>query len=191
MGQCYAMGQRGQPLTMTAVERQLTMTEISKHYAPFFKGWQVKALGPRPTDEMLTTAHAFGRAGKQSLALAMAMRDCGVTGGQVVMACGAPQNNHRIAQIKSGFFKRDLSVPKADGVHTVYKLTITAKGEGRVKKAAEAEANAALDAGDKPKAKKAASKPRKPKAAKPEATQAPVSEPAVSDAPVTDTTAQA
>ena len=50
---------------------------------------QAKAMGNKPTADMLTTAHYFGRAGKQSLALAMAMRPEGVTAGQIIMACGA------------------------------------------------------------------------------------------------------
>jgi hypothetical protein len=78
------------------------------------KAWPVKQLGPKPSDELLATAHAFGRAGKQSLALAMAMRECGVTQGQIQIACGAPQNNHRIGLVRDGTFKRDMGVPKTE-----------------------------------------------------------------------------
>lgn len=138
------------------------MTQISKVYAPLFKGWQVKVMGAKPADDLLATAHAFGRPGKQSLALAMAMRPEGVSGAQIVMACGAPQNNHRRGLIAGGQFKRDMSVPPNEQGHTVYRVTLTAKGEAAMKRKAEAEAKAALTgdvpASGKAKARKAAGK---------------------------------
>lgn len=158
-------------------------TNISKFYAPYFKAWPVKQLGPRPSDQQLETAHAFGRPGKQSLAVAMSLRDGGVTGGQVVMVCHAPQNNHRIALVKAGLFKRDTSVPKADGLHTVYKLVLTPKGETAMKRRAEAEAKATLEGGEKAaKVKKAGKKARKARVA----TETPVIEPAVTAEPVAE-----
>jgi hypothetical protein len=151
---------------------------VETYYAPFFKGWSVKQLGEKPTAEMLTTAGYFGRPGKQTLALAMAMRPEGVTAAQIIMACGAPQNNHRTAEITAGHFKREPHAPDAKG-HTVYKVTLTAKGTKRAetiaKRLAEAEANAA--AGEKPKAKAAKGgtrrKPRQPKAVQPAVTNEP------------------
>ena len=140
------------------------MSNISNTYAPQFKAWQAKQLGSKPNDDMLTVAHAFGRPGKQSLALAMAMRPEGVSGAQVVMACGAPQNNHRRDLLASGYFKRDNTVPHNDQGHTVYKITLTPKGEAAMKRRYEAADKATLQ-GDAPKATKKAkgTGKRKPK----------------------------
>lgn len=143
---------------------------INKQYAPFYKGWQGKVLGDKPSDDLLATAHNFGRAGKQSLALAMAMRPEGVSGAQIVMACGAPQNNHRRGLLASGYFKRDAVPANAQG-HTVYKITLTPRGEAAIKRRAEAAAKATLATTDKPK-RKATSK-RKGKAKPVTAPEAP------------------
>lgn len=45
-----------------------------------------KPLGSKPSEANLALAHVFGRPGKQSLALAMALRDGGVTRKQMVQA---------------------------------------------------------------------------------------------------------
>lgn len=160
------------------------MTDVSKQYAPQFKGWQAKAMGSKPSDESLQTAHWFGRAGKQSLALAMAMRPEGVTGAQVVMACGAPQNNHRRDVLASGYFKRE-AVPATEAGHTVYKVTLTAKGEAAIKRRTEQAAAGALT--DKPaKAKRKAANRHARKAAR-KAAPGTGSQPAtVTEQPVAD-----
>ncbi len=107
----------------------------------------------------------------------MSLRDGGVTGAQVVMVCGAPQNNHRRAVLARGMFKRDMTTPNTEQGHTVYKLNLTAKGEAAVKKAT---ANGDGAAVDKPKASKAskAKVARKARTAKvtPAAVEAPVSD---------------
>ena len=132
-------------------------TNAAGWYGGFFKAWQVKLLGPKPTEAMLDTIHKLGaRPGKQALANAMALRDCGVTGSQIVIACGAPQLNKMRGFITDGLLKRE-AVPAA-GNHTVYKLTLTAKGAARTKAAEAKSANVA-----KPAKVKAAPKPRKPK----------------------------
>lgn len=166
------------------------MTDLQNHlkpYATLLKGWHEKQLGPRPTAELLSTVHTLGlRPGKQALANAMALRVDGVTGAQIVMATGAPQLNRMRGLIAAGDFKRSMVAPNEQG-HTVYKVTLTPKGEARIKRATEAAANAALtgDAPAKPKAKKAR-KARKPKAAPTEVPAtvtppAPVNEPAQSE----------
>lgn len=130
-------------------------------YSPMLKNWSTKQLGSKPTDELLNVAHAFGRPGKQSLALALAMRPEGVSGSQIVMVCGAPQNNHRRGLIAGGLFKRE-PIPANEQGHSVYKIKLTAKGEAAIKRAEEAASKAALN-GDvkskKPKAKKSKDKP--------------------------------
>lgn len=136
------------------------MSNVLNTYAPQFKAWS-KQLGNKPTAELLETAHCFGRAGKQSLALAMAMRTEGVTAGQIVMACGAPQNNHRRDVIAAGWFKRDMNVPANDAGHTVYQIKLTPKGEAEAKKRREALAATAVDGEAVTKAKPAKVKAKK------------------------------
>ena len=113
-----------------------------------------KLLGPRPTEAQLAAAVQLGnRPGRQTLALAMAMRDVGTTGPQIQLACGAPQNNTRGDMIKAALLKRVMTAPDATG-HTVYKVELTAKGKARCELNAKREA--ALEAeGGKPEAAKA------------------------------------
>jgi hypothetical protein len=140
--------------------KQVTDTAF---YATTFKQWPVKLLGAKPTSEQLATAHAFGKHGKQSLALAMAMRDGGTTDPQIQLAVGLvdglsrPQNNHRKAVIEAGYFKR-LPVSKNERNHTVYAIALTPKGKAYIDRKAAAP-KAATEAA-KPKAAK---KPRKAK----------------------------
>jgi hypothetical protein len=138
--------------------------EATNWYGSVFKSWQVKQLGPKPTAEMLASIHGLGaRPGKQALASAMALRDCGVTAGQIVIACGAPQLNKMRGFITDALLKRLPVSPSAEG-HTVYKLELTAKGKQRVERTEKAAAAKAADGevkadGAKPaKAKKAAGK---------------------------------
>lgn len=125
-------------------------------YTNVFKAWQAKTLGPKPTAEMLASIHKLGaRPGKQALAIAMGLRDCGVTNGQIIGACGNPQLNKMRGYITDAFLKREAVPPTALG-HTVYKLVLTAKGLQRIKqteaRAAKAEANGKGDTEAKPKA---------------------------------------
>jgi hypothetical protein len=114
-----------------------------------------KLLGPKPTEAQLAAAVQLGnRPGRQTLALAMAMRDVGTTGPQIQLACGAPQNNKRGDMIKAALLKRVMTAPDASG-HTVYKVELTAKGKARIELNAKREV--ALEAeGGKPEAAKAA-----------------------------------
>jgi hypothetical protein len=149
-------------------------------YGNVFKSWNVKALGPKPTAEMLASIHGLqARPGKQALACAMALRDCGVTAGQIVIACGAPQLNKMRGFITDALLKRLPVAPSAEG-HTVYKLELTAKGKQRVdrtaKQAADKAAAGEAETADKPKGKKASGKAAdKPKGA---AKRKPKAEPA-------------
>ena len=106
------------------------MTNTSNHaahYATFFKSWAANLLGAKPTAEQFAAVHGLGlRPGKQALANAMALRDKGVTAGQIVIACGAPQLNKMRDLITDAFVKR-MPVPKTAEGHTVYKLELTAK----------------------------------------------------------------
>lgn len=114
------------------------------HYAETFKGWsgeKAKLLGAKPTAELLDQVHKLGaRPGKQALAIAMGLREAGITAAQMQIACGAPQLNKMRGFITDAFLKR-VAAPKADG-HTVYKLELTAKGKQRIERAEKAMAKA-------------------------------------------------
>ena len=145
--------------------------QITGWYADVFKAWP-KAVGPKPTADMLNTIHQLGaRPGKQAMANAMAMRPEGVTGSEIVIVCGAPQLNKMRGFITDNLLKREAVPPRNN--HTVYKLTLTPKGANRIKGKAEAAAKA--DAADKPAKAKAPRKPKAPKA--PKAEPVPVTEP--------------
>lgn len=137
-------------------------------YGNVFKTWQAKQLGPKPTAEMLATVHNLGaRPGKQALAIAMGLRECGVTGSQIVIACGAQQLNKMRGYVVDALLKREAAPPSAVG-HTVYKLALTAKGQKRVdtavKRAADLEAAGKADEAEKPvKGKRAVKAARKAK----------------------------
>src|SRR6478735_9129383 len=90
-------------------------------YADVLKGWQGKLLGSKPAVEAFDTIHKLGaRPGKQALANAMALRPEGVTGSEIVIACGAAQLDKMRGFIADGLLKRE-AVPPRNG-HTVYKL---------------------------------------------------------------------
>jgi hypothetical protein len=116
------------------------MSNDTNWYSNVFKSWQAKVLGPKPTAEMLASIHKLGaRPGKQALAIAMGLRDCGVTNSQIIGACGNPQLNKMRGYITDAFLKRE-AVPNTAQNHTVYKLVLTPKGLNRIK---QSEARAA------------------------------------------------
>jgi hypothetical protein len=126
--------------------------DITGTYADTFKSWDSKRLGAKPSVNDLDTIHKLGaRAGKQALANAMALRPQGVTGSEIVIACGAPQLNKMRGFITDGLLKRE-ALPPRNG-HTVYKTTLTAKGAARIKGAAKAATPAPAKAKKKAKAK--------------------------------------
>ena len=113
----------------------------SDWYATTFKQWP-KQVGAKPTAEQLDTIHKLGaRPGKQALANALMLRDGGVTGAQIVMACGAPQLNKMRDFVAKGLAKRVPISNDAAG-HTVYKLALTPRGTAKVAKVAAAPAEA-------------------------------------------------
>lgn len=87
------------------------------YYTNVMQQWG-KQLGARPTEAQLAVAHVHGRPGKQSFIVAMALRDTGVTRGQMLEAAGlfdgkpTPQLNHMRALVNSKMFTR-LPVPGA------------------------------------------------------------------------------
>lgn len=138
--------------------------EVTKGYSNFFKSWQAKQLGPKPTGEQLLNVHRLGlRQGKQALACAMSLRDCGVTNGQIVIACGAPQLNRMRGLVTDRLFER-TPMPQTAESHMVYKHVITPKGMQRINRAAANEAKAVQEAAAVPTSEPVAAKPAKAKA---------------------------
>jgi len=125
--------------------------DVLGHYADVFKAWP-KQLGAKPSREALAAIHGLGaRPGKQALANALAMRPEGVTGSEIVIACGAPQLNKMRGFITDGLVKREALPPR--GGHTVYKITLTSKGQQRINKATKPVEAAPAKPVKKPKAK--------------------------------------
>ncbi len=100
-------------------------TNSIKAYAGFFKGWQIKSTGPKPTAAQLVTSEALGarQGSKVAMALAMYQRPQGATQGQVFMACGGPQLNKLRGLITAGKVSR-VSMPNNAAGHTVYKMVL-------------------------------------------------------------------
>ncbi len=137
-------------------------TKASGWYGQALKGWRASVTGDKPTDTQLHAAHALGcRPGKQAFALAMTLRDAGATGSQIVVACGAPQNNKRRDLIAKGLLKR-LPMATGDNGHSVYRVEVTAKGTARIAAYDKAAVDAAVQGSAKPVKAKAK---RKAKAA--------------------------
>lgn len=150
------------------------------YYTNALKSWSSRELGSKPTEAQLSLAHVFGRPGKQSLAVALALRDGGVTGAQIKGASAlvdgkpTPQLNHMRDLIKARMFTRE-AVPGA------YAITLAPKGQQFV----DLHGAKAAEKVTSPKADKKAkvAKPRKARAAKPEpVTAEPVAE-AVTEQP--------
>jgi hypothetical protein len=148
--------------TLRATKMTTNANAVLGQYKPYFDNWQANVLGPKPTAELLTKVHGLGlRPGKQALACAMSLRTDGVTGSQIVIACGAPQLNRMRGLIAEGVFKR-LPVAANGANHTVYKCEVTPRGEAEIKRLEKVAANSA--AATTPKPAKAKAKPAKVKA---------------------------
>lgn len=167
------------------------MSNINQALAPYadsyFKTWQAKLVGPKPTAEMLHTVHMLNaRPGKQALAIAMALRPEGVTGSEIVIVCSAPQLNKMRGYVDDAILRRVL-VPMRDGRHSVYKLELTAKGKQMVerteKRLAALAAAGEKQAAEKPVKAKAepVKKPRKAKAKQVTVNDTPVTETATAE----------
>ena len=150
------------------------------YYTNIMQQWG-KQLGPKPTEAQLAMAHVHGRPGKQSFVVALALRDEGVTRGQMLEACSlfdgkpTPQLNHMRALVNAKMFTR-LPVPNA------YALTVGPKHQ----QIADLHGAKVADTEKAKPAKKAkVAKPRKAKAVNAPVTEAmpvieamPVAEPA-------------
>jgi hypothetical protein len=96
------------------------------YYTNVMQSWS-KQLGSKPTEAHLSLAHVFGRPGKQSLAVALALRNGGVTGAQIKLASSlvdgkaTPQLNHMRDLIAAKLFTREAGAG--------YCLTLAPKGQ--------------------------------------------------------------
>lgn len=142
-----------------------TVKHVS-YYTNVMQQWG-KQLGPKPTEAELALAHVFGRPGKQSFVVGMALREAGVTRGQMLEACAmfdgkpTPQLNHMRALVNAKMFTRQ-PVPGA------YALVKGPNADRFIDlHGAKAAAEAKPAKADKPAKVKAAKKPRKAKADRP------------------------
>ena len=98
------------------------------YYTNVMQSWSSSELGKKPTEAELSLAHVFGRPGKQSLAVALALRDGGVTGAQIKAVSAlvdgkpTPQLNHMRDLVKARLFTREA-------VTGAYALTLAPKGQ--------------------------------------------------------------
>jgi hypothetical protein len=142
------------------------------YYTNVMQSWSKADLGKAPTEAQLALAHVFGRPGKQSMAVAMALRDGGVSGKQIKLASAlfdgkaTPQLNHMRDLIAAKLFTREP-------VSGAYVITLAPKGQQFVDlhgaKAAE------KVTGDKPVAK-AKGKAKRSKATPAAAVETPTNE---------------
>ena len=133
------------------------------YYTNVMQSWSSSELGKKPTEAELSLAHVFGRPGKQSLAVALALRDGGVTGAQIKAVSAlvdgkpTPQLNHMRDLIKARLFTREA-------VTGAYALTLAPRGQLFVDlhgaKAAEKLAGKAEKAKPAKQARKVAGKPK-------------------------------
>lgn len=153
-----------------------------RYPAHVWANWSTKALGPKPSADELTTAHAFcQRPGKQSLGIAMALRSTGITRPQMYDSSRLFDGNGTYAMNKLGAQFKGHN-PPFDGsqVDGAIKLKLNANGRAFMARNAQAAAGKVTDTvkakpatPTAPKAKKPASKPRKPVQAPPVAAEAP------------------
>lgn len=156
---------------LSTMVKTMAKHDATGWYSNTLKHWQGKVVGRPPTAAELATIHALGaRPGKQALANALALRPSGVTGAQIVVACGAPQLNKMRGFVTDGLVRFIPTNPDAQG-HKVYRIELTAKGKAKVQAAAKANGNGKAEKPAK------ASKPRKAKAEKPAPAPAPSPEP--------------
>ncbi len=115
-----------------------TQVNHRAYYGTVWPNWQVKALGPQPTNEQLGIIHGLkARPGKQALANAMALRDGGVTGAQIKNAVALidggsnPQLNKMRALVSAGMLAW-VPMP-VTGEGKVYRTKLTPLGAQMVK----------------------------------------------------------
>jgi len=95
---------------------------IVSSYEPFFANWTRKA-GRKPGPKQLKQAHRLARPGtRNALALAMALREQGVTQPQIIRALGTPHRNviKRVVASK----KAKVKVARSPEGRKVYRLSL-------------------------------------------------------------------
>ena len=144
------------------------------YYTNVMQSWSSSELGKKPTEAELSLAHVFGRPGKQSLAVALALRDGGVTGAQIKAVSAlvdgkpTPQLNHMRDLVKARLFTREAVTgayaltlaPKGQQFVDLHGAMAAAKLAGKAEKAAEKLAGKAEKAKPAKQARKVAGKPK-------------------------------
>jgi hypothetical protein len=112
--------------TATVTVASLNAATVKQMYGDKLKGWQVKTHGDQPTPENFATAHALGAkpGSKTALAIAMYLREQGITQGQMANALGGPFLN-KARDLVSAKLAVRVPMPQVNG-HTVYKLAMPA-----------------------------------------------------------------
>lgn len=157
-------------------------TPHNRYPAHVWANWSTKALGPKPSVEQLTIAHAFcQRPGKQSLGIAMALRPAGITRPQMYDSSRLFDGNGTYAMNKLGAQFKGHN-PPFDGNTVDGAICLKLNATGRAFMARNAQVAAGKATGEvkakgatptAPKAKKPASKPRKAPEVAPVQVQAP------------------
>lgn len=114
-------------VTVTAANvATLTAQQVKQMYGDKLKGWRVPTHGAQPTPENFATAHALGAkpGSKTALAIAMYLRDEGITQGQMANALGGPYLNKARDLVTAKLAVR-VPMQQVNG-HTVYKLALPA-----------------------------------------------------------------
>ncbi len=172
---CFAVRTPMRRYNLERVIKMATNTNWSQYPAAVAANWSTKLAGAKPSNELLGVAGAFGRHGKQVLAIAMMLRDGGASVNQVkhmsAFFDGAFTGHFNKAKglVEGGYFDR---------TGPGFVLTLTKKGQAFVKNVMGGNAptlaagapKAKVEVEAPAKAKKAASKPRKAKVKAPAAT---------------------
>jgi hypothetical protein len=137
-------------VTTVTTAATLTSAQVKQMYGDKLKGWRVPTMGAMPTPENFATAHALGAkpGSKTGLAIAMYLRDEGITQGQMANALGGPYLN-KARDLVSAKLAERVPMPQVNG-HTVYKLALpqpkaakpASKGKGKQASASKGKAPA-------------------------------------------------
>jgi hypothetical protein len=139
--------------TTATVTASLNAATVKQMYGDKLKGWSIKTHGDMPSPENFAAAHALGAkvGSKTALAIAMYLRDAGITQGQMANALGGPYLNKARDLVTAKLAVR-VPMPQVGG-HTVYKLALpqpkataskatkaASKGNGKAKQATASKA---------------------------------------------------
>jgi len=101
------------------------------HYKNVLRRWKTQYAGEKPSEELITTAHALGcRPGIQALSIAMALRDTGYTIPEYFVGTGAAATAHNK---RNDLESQGLITVVKVGSPMSYRASLTSVGVERVK----------------------------------------------------------